>query len=77
MRITKVSPTRLKTAKTCEFKYFLNYQWGWGDELFLYTFASEFGTAVHNTLEQYALHKGKVDYKVEYLKQITEQKPFS
>jgi hypothetical protein len=77
MRISKVSPSRLKTAKQCQFKYFLTYQWGWGDELFLYTFASEFGTSVHNTMEQYVLHHGKVDYKQEYLKQILDNKPFS
>lgn len=76
MRITKVSPTRLKTAKDCQFKYFLTYQWGWGDELFQYTFASDFGTAVHNTLEQYALNKGKIDYLEEYRKQIKENNPF-
>lgn len=77
MRISSVSPTRLKTAKKCEFKYFLTYQWGWGDELFLYTFSSGFGTAVHNTLEQYALHRGEIDYVAEYKKQLASEKPFS
>lgn len=77
MRIPTVSPTRLKTAKKCEFKYFLSYIWGWSDELFTYTFSSGFGSAVHNTLEQYALAKGKLDYKVEYLKQLRELKPFT
>jgi hypothetical protein len=76
MKITTVSPTRLKTATKCEFKYFLTYEWGWADDLFQYTFASEFGTAVHATLESYALAKGKLDYKVEYLKQLGISNPF-
>ena len=76
MRITKVSPSRLKTAKDCQFKYFLSYEWGWGDELFLYTFASDFGTSVHNTLEGYAKSKGKLDYKTRYRRQIAVNKPF-
>lgn len=77
MRITTVSPTRLKTALKCDFKYFLTYQWGWADELFQYTFASDFGTAVHNTLEEYANAKGNLDYIEEYNKQILNHKPFS
>lgn len=76
MRIPTVSPTRLKTGKKCEFKYFLSYVWGWSDALFTYTFSSGFGTSVHNTLEQYALSKGKLDYKAEYIKQLKELKPF-
>ena len=76
MRITSVSPTRLKTALQCDFKYFLTYCWGWADELFQYTFSSEFGTAVHNTLEEYAKSQGKIDYKEEYDKQVGIHKPF-
>ena len=76
MRIPTVSPTRLKTALKCEFKYFLTYVWGWADELFTYTFASEFGTAVHATLEAYALAKGQLDFKAEYLKQLAISNPF-
>ena len=76
MRITTVSPSRLKTAKDCQFKYFLSYQWGWGDELFLYTFASNFGTSVHNTLEEYANAKGDLDYREEFIRQLGLQNPF-
>jgi len=76
MRCPKVSPSRLKTYKPCEFKYFLTYEWGWGDELFQYTFASAFGTAVHNTLEEYALVAGDLDYKVEFARQIQQENPF-
>jgi hypothetical protein len=76
MRITTVSPTRLKTALKCEFKYFLTYEWGWADDLFTYTFASEFGTAVHSTLEAYAKAKGNIDVKAEYLKQLQLSNPF-
>lgn len=76
MKIPTVSPTRLKTGKVCEFKYFLTYVWGWSEELFLYTFASEFGTAVHATLQAYAEKKGKLDYKKEYQKQLKETNPF-
>lgn len=75
MRITTVSPSRLKTAKTCDFKYFLTYVWGWSDELFQYTFASEFGTSVHNALEAYA--RGQLDYKKEYFKQTRRLKTYS
>lgn len=76
MRIPTVSPTRLKIAQKCDFKYFLNYEWGWADDLFTYAFASEFGTAVHNTLEAYALAKGQLDYGAEYQKQIEASNPF-
>ena len=76
MKITTVSPTRLKTATKCDFKYFLTYQWGWADDLFTYTFASEFGTAVHNTLEAYANAHGELDIKTEYLKQLLLSNPF-
>lgn len=76
MKIVTVSPTRLKTALKCDFKYFLTYEWGWADELFTYTFASEFGTAVHATLEAYALAKGQIDYKTEYIKQLRISNPF-
>ena len=76
MKILTVSPTRLKTALKCDFKYFLTYEWGWADELFTYTFASEFGTAVHSTLEAYALAKGEIDVKAEYLKQLGIHNPF-
>ena len=77
MKIPYVSPSRLKTADACEFKYFLNYMWGWGNELFTYTFCSEFGTTVHNTLEEYAKSKGKADYKKIYAKQVAALKPFA
>lgn len=76
MRIPTVSPTRLKTAIKCDFKYFLTYEWGWADELFTYTFSSEFGTAVHDTLEAYALAKGQIDVKAEYLRQLDISNPF-
>lgn len=77
MRLPTVSPSRLKTGKTCEFKYFLSYEWGWSDALFTYTFCSEFGTSVHNTLEAYAKHHGKLDYKTRYLRQLAVLKPFN
>lgn len=77
MRCPKVSPSRLKTYKPCQFKYFLTYEWGWGDELFQYTFASGFGSAVHDTLEQYALAAGDLDYKAEYDRQLKKYNPFS
>jgi len=76
MRITSVSPTRLKTALSCEFKYFLTYEWGWAEELFQYTFSSKFGTAVHATLEAYALARGNLDLKEEYAKQVELHNPF-
>lgn len=76
MKITTVSPSRLKTAMKCDFKYFLTYEWGWADDLFTYTFSSEFGTAVHATLEEYAKAKGQIDVKVEYLKQLGIHNPF-
>jgi hypothetical protein len=76
MRIPTVSPSRLKIAIECDFKYFLQYEWGWADELFQYTFSSEFGTAVHNTLEEYAKASGTLDLKAEYLKQIGISNPF-
>jgi len=77
MRITTVSPTRLKTALKCDFKYFLQYEWGWADELFTYSFSSEFGTAIHNTLEAYANSRGQLDLKEEYLKQLSIENPFT
>ena len=77
MKIPYVSPSRLKKALECEFQYFLSYEWGWADELFQYTFASEFGSAVHYTLEEYAEAKGKVDYRKVYAKHVAELKPFS
>jgi len=76
MKIPYVSPSRLKTADACEFKYFLNYVWRWDDELFTYTFCSEFGSAVHYTLEEYAESQGTADYKAIYHKHIMDLKPF-
>ena len=76
MRIPTVSPTRLKIPQKCDFKYFLTYEWGWADELFTYTFSSEFGTAIHDTLEAYAVSKGQLDYKAEYLRQLGVNNPF-
>jgi len=76
MKIPYVSPSRLKKAKECLFQYFLSYVWGWADELFTYTFCSEFGTSVHNTLEEYAESQGKADYEKIYAKQVAELKPF-
>ena len=77
MKIPYVSPSRLKTVDACEFKYFLYYIWGWSNELFTYTFCSEFGSAVHYTLEEYAASKGAADYKAVYHKHIMDLKPFS
>ncbi len=77
MKIPYVSPSRLKIADTCDFKYFLYYEWNFADELFTYTWCSEFGTSVHNTLEAYAKAKGKFDYEQEYTKQVAELKPFA
>ncbi len=77
MKIPYVSPSRLKTADACEFKYLLHYMWGWSDELFTYTFCSEFGSSVHYTLEEYAESKGTADYKKIYDKHIMELKPFA
>lgn len=76
MRIPYVSPSRLKKALECEFQYFLSYEWGWADALFQYTFASEFGSAVHYTLEEYAAAKGDADYRALYAKHVAELKPF-
>ncbi len=69
MRIPYVSPSRLKKAKHCDFQYFLSYEWFWADKLFTYAFASEFGSAVHNTLEAYAKSKCQLDYKKRYDRQ--------
>lgn len=77
MRIPYVSPSRLKKALECEFQYFLSYEWGWADALFQYTFASEFGSSVHYTLEEYAESKGKADYRAIYAKHVAALKPFS
>lgn len=77
MKIPYVSPSRLKKALECEFQYFLSYEWGWSDELFQYTFASEFGSAVHYTLEEYAEAKGNADYSAIYAKHIEDLRPFS
>lgn len=77
MIIPYVSPSRLKTADACEFKYFLNYVWFWADELFTYTFCSEFGSSVHYTLEEYAESKGKADYAEIYHKHMMDLKPFA
>jgi hypothetical protein len=77
VKIPYVSPSRLKKGIECEFQYFLSYEWGYADDLFLYTFASEFGSAVHNTLEEYAESKCKVDYKKAYDENIAKLKPFS
>ncbi|MHA2063123.1 MAG: PD-(D/E)XK nuclease family protein [Candidatus Thorarchaeota archaeon] len=77
MKIPYVSPSRLKKALECEFQYFLHYEWGWSDELFCYTFASEFGSSVHYTLEEYAASKGTADYKKIYHKHVMDLKPFS
>ena len=77
MIIPYVSPSRLKKALECQFQYFLSYEWGWSDELFTYTFCSEFGSAVHYTLEEYAASKGKADYEKIYHKHIMELKPFN
>ena len=77
MIIPYVSPSRLKKALECQFQYFLSYEWGWADELFTYTFCSEFGSAVHYTLEEYAAAKGKADYEAIYHKHVMELKPFA
>ncbi len=77
MKIPYVSPSRLKKALECEFQYFLSYEWGWSDELFTYTFCSEFGSSVHYTLEEYAASKGTADYKKIYDKHVMELKPFA
>lgn len=77
MRIPYVSPSRLKKALECEFQYFLSYEWGWADALFQYTFASEFGSAVHYTLEEYAESKATADYRAIYDKHVMSLKPFS
>lgn len=76
MDIEYVSPSRLKIVKSCEFKYLISYLWGWSDELFQYTFASEFGTSIHETLEAYAKFKGKLDYKTRYKRNILKNKTF-
>jgi ATP-dependent helicase/DNAse subunit B len=77
MRIPYVSPSRLKKALHCDFQYFLSYEWGWADELFTYSFSSEFGSAVHETLEEYAKSKGTIDYKEVYDKHMQELQPFA
>ena len=77
MKIPYVSPSRLKKALECEFQYFLSYEWGWADELFQYTFCSEFGSAVHYTLEEYAESKATADYKAIYDKHVMDLRPFS
>lgn len=77
MKIPYVSPSRLKKAAECKFAYFLSYEWGWADELFTYTFCSEFGSAVHYTLEQYAESKGTADYRAIYAREVEDLKPFS
>lgn len=77
MKIPYVSPSRLKKALECDFQYFLSYEWGWADELFQYTFCSEFGSSVHYTLEEYAESKGTADYKEIYKKHILDLKPFT
>ncbi len=77
MKIPYVSPSRLKKALECDFQYFLSYEWGWADALFQYTFCSEFGSAVHYTLEEYAESKGTADYKALYAKHVAELKPFN
>jgi len=77
MRIPYVSPSRLKKALECEFAYFLSYEWGWADALFQYTFCSEFGSAVHYTLEEYAESKGTADYRKIYARHVKELRPFS
>lgn len=77
MKIPYVSPSRLKKALECEFQYFLSYEWGWADALFQYTFCSEFGSAVHYTLEQYAESKGTANYEELYAKNVDDLRPFS
>lgn len=77
MKIPYVSPSRLKKALECEFQYFLSYEWGWADALFQYTFASEFGSAVHLTLEEYADSRGKIDHREAYAKNVAKLKPFA
>jgi len=77
MKIPHVSPSRLKKALECQFQYFLSYEWFWADELFTYTFCSEFGTTVHETLEEYVTAKGEIDYKKVYAEKIAEYKPFA
>jgi len=77
MKIPYVSPSRLKKALECEFQYFLSYEWGWADELFTYTFCSEFGSSIHETLEEYAKSKGKADYNKIYEEQVAALKPFA
>jgi hypothetical protein len=77
MKIPYVSPSRLKKALECDFQYFLSYEWGWADELFTYTFCSEFGSSVHYTLEDYAESKGVDDYEEIYAKHVSNLAPFS
>ena len=77
MIIPYVSPSRLKKALECDFQYFLSYEWGWADELFTYTFCSEFGSSVHYTLEEYAESKGTADYEAIYHKHVMDLKPFA
>jgi len=77
VRIPYVSPSRLKKGKECEFAYFLSYEWFWADKLFTYAFASEFGSAIHNTLEAYAKARCQLDYKEEYNRQTLELKTYT
>jgi len=77
MKIPYVSPSRLKKALKCDFQYFLSYEWGWADELFTYTFCSEFGSSVHYALEDYAASKGTADYEEIYVKHVADLKPFA
>jgi hypothetical protein len=77
MKIEHVSPSRLKIVPKCDFKYFLQYEWLWADELFTYTFAGEFGTVVHNTLEAYVKSKCQLDYKERYRRLVSKEKPYS
>lgn len=78
MKITSCSPSRLKTADECKFKYYLSYQLGLSDYLSSSPFASRFGSSVHNALEEYVDSGCTIDPEEELLRQINieELRPY-
>lgn len=70
MKITSCSPSRLKTADECTFKYYLSYQLGLSDQLSSSPFASRFGNSVHNTLEAYVKSGCTINPEEELIRQV-------
>ena len=74
MKITSISPSRYSCAEACDFKYYLTYEKGMGDQLSLCRFSAQFGTSVHAALEQYA--GGNQEWEKVLLEETVKSNPY-